>query len=405
MKTRILFKPNAWILLLFTFSLLQLNAQAPAHLKYFGYVAIDCLYDDPLDVSTLTNYISEVDTFSNIAHMCVYDYTDNIIARTNDMNAHCVNPMLQVQSVFFEEVDTLAPSGTNYDLYSDFTSRWNTFMTINASVFVPSKISCFYIIDEPFWNGVSLAEMDTVCTLLKNAFPTIPILMVEAYTTVNVMQVPVAMDWVGFDRYGVFDPEFDVDFQNDLDTVKSRLSSPNQKIILVIDDQWLPFYGDAGFSPDTMKYVVQNYYDLAVADTSVIGLIGYIWPGGLDDPGHLGVRNLTQGVIDKNVEIGQLIKANFSPCSVQYVTENEAINEQILLYPNPVSDQLTLEFNSEQTIAGITIYNLVGEIEQFLPKITTKSLSIATSDLPNGFYLLTVELGDRRISERFSINR
>lgn len=392
---------------LWFFLSVQSHAQtAPPHLKYFGFTAIDCFYDDPLDTSTITNYISEVDTFSNIAHMCVYDYTDNIVARTNLMNAYCVNPILHIQEIFFQINDTLAPSGVNYDLYPNFTSRWTTFMTTNSSILTPSKIGCFYIADEPFWNGISLSDMDTVCALLKNAFPTIPLLMVEAYMTVDSMQVPQAMDWIGFDRYGTFDPQYDPTFLENLDTLKSRLSSPSQKIILIIDDQWFPEYLTyLGWAQDTMADVVQNYYDLAVSDTSVIGLIGYIWPGGLDGPTHHGVRNMSTPVINKNVEIGQLIKANFSPCNTSSIKDNEHINRNINVYPNPATDIINIEQLFEPMDGDLIIYNALGQPEIIVSKIMNRKISIETTHLTNGLYYIIIQNGDRQINGKFIINK
>lgn len=382
------------------FTLSSLAQTAPAHLKYFGFVAIDCFYDDPLDASSITNYITEVDTFSNIAHMCVYDCTDDIVARTNLMNAHCVNPIVHIQEVFFQIVDTNAPSGANYDLRPNFAARWATFIATNAAVLNQSQIACFYVADEPAWNGISFAEMDTVCSLVKSTFPTIPILLVEAYTSVAVMQVPQTVDWVGFDRYGVFDPQFDLAFQQDLDTVKARLSSPTQKIVLVIDDQWLPYYGQAGYPPDTMKYVVQNYYDLAVADTSVIGLVGYIWPGGLDDPGHLGVRNLTQGVIDKNIEIGQLIKANYSPCSASNIETSETTAATMSVFPSPAVDQLTIEFSIRLNNATITMYNSFGTLASTIEHAAGKSMQLETAHLAAGMYYVVVQDGATQLQQK-----
>lgn len=393
--------------LLWTFLSIQSHAQtAPPHLKYFGFTAIDCFYDDPLDASNITNYISEVDTFTNIAHMCVYDYTDNIVARTNLMNAHCVNPILHIQEIFFQIVDTHAPSGVNYDLYPDFTARWSTFMTTNSSVLVPAKIGCFYIADEPFWNGITLSDMDTVCALLKNTFPTIPLLMVEAYATVNSMQVPKSMDWVGFDRYRTFDPQFDPAFLENLDTLKSRLSSPNQKIILIIDDQWFPEYLTfLGWSQDSMTDVVQNYYDLAASDPSVIGLIGYIWPGGLDGPTHHGVRNMSTPVINKNIEIGQLIKANSSPCNALSIEDNEYTNKNITIYPNPAKEILNIEQLLEPIDGDLRIYNSLGQPEIIISNIKNRKISIETSLLTNGLYYIIISNGNRHVYGKFIINK
>lgn len=402
--TKILYR--AFFLIAIICSNLSLKAQtAPAHLKYFGFTAIDCLYDDPLDASTTTNYITEVDTFSNLAHMCVYDHTENMVARINLMNAHCVNPFLHIQSIFFEFVDTLAPSGWNYDLHADFTARWTSFMTTNAAALSPEKIGCFYIADEPYWNGISLSDMDTVCTLLKNAFPTIPLMIVEAYNTVNSMEVPQAMDWIGFDRYGTFDPQLEPEFIENLDTVKSRLSSPNQKIVLIIDDQWFPEYLTyLGWSQDTMADVVQNYYNLAAADTSIIGLFGYIWPGGLDGPTHHGVRNMTAAVINKNVEIGQIIKANYSPCSATGIENNIVKQWTMNIFPNPAQDILNIQLPFKASTAEIKIYNVLGKLEKTISNINNQNIHIETSELQDGLHFIVLQNGQQQAKAKFIIH-
>jgi Secretion system C-terminal sorting domain len=368
---------------------------APNHLKYFGFVAIDCLYDDPLDASNTTNYISEVDSFSNINHMCVFDPTENMVARVNLMNSHCVKPILDVQSIFFEYVDTLGPSGANYDLHPNYNSRWLAFMSLNSAVLNANKIGCFYIADEPFWNGISYAEINTVCTVLKSSYPTIPLLMIEAYTMVNAMQVPPAMDWVGFDRYGSYDPQTDPDFQDNLDTLKSKFTSTNQKIFLVIDDQWYPEYQTIlGWSQNTMADIVHNYYDLAVSDPDIIGLIGYIWPGGLDGPSHHGVRNMTPTMINKNVEIGQWIKANYSPCGTANVDENELIQEPIFLFPNPSDGLINFQNNRSQERAEI--YNAFGQLLKKI-ELNQGDNTMDLSDLTNGLYLIKIGAHTERI--------
>ncbi len=42
-------------------------------------------------------------------------------------------------------------------------------------------------------------------------------------------------------------------------------------------------------------------------DPDVIGIIGYLWPGGFDDPKQKGARNLAKNVIDEHVRIGKVI--------------------------------------------------------------------------------------------------
>ncbi len=377
----------------------RLHATAPAHLKYFGFTAIDCFYDDPLDASSITNYITEVDSFSNIAHMCVYDYTDDVVARTLYMNSFCVIPIMHIQNVFFYYANTLAPSGSNYNLYPDYLARWKVFKNTNASILNETRVGCFYLADEPFWNGIPLSEMNLVSSLVKNDFPAIPLLMVEAYTSVNTMEVPTQMDWVGFDRYGEFDPNTSVGFQNDLITLKTKLSSPSQKIMLIIDDQWYPDYLTyLGWTQDTMAYVVQNYYDLAASDPSIIGLIGYIWPGGLDAPTHHGVRNLTSAVINKNVAIGQAIKANYNPCVLMSnEVYNPVVDNKIKVYPNPAVESVTIELEA-YIGSSVDVYNMLGERMLPVSIFDKPTMVIKTINWTDGMYVAVIKKGDR--SER-----
>ncbi|MBL1280999.1 MAG: T9SS type A sorting domain-containing protein [Fluviicola sp.] len=360
---------------------------APAHLKYFGFALIDCLWDDPQDAGNTTNYIAEVDSFSNIAHMCIYDYLDNITTRVNLMNSYCVQPLVHIQSVFYERVDANGLSGDNYDLIANFSSRWNTFKTINASSLNNSKIAGFYIMDEPFWNGVTFAELDTICAIVKADFPTIPIMIIEASPVISLMQIPTSVDWLSMDQYGIPSPHTDPGYLANIALLKSKRSTSTQEIFLTIDDQWLPYYGTAGFAPDSVAFMVQNYYNLAVADTSIIGLLGYVWPGGLDDPGHLGVRNLPQNVIDKNIEIGQLIKANYNPCLAGL---NEESVQTIEVYPNPANDEVS--FILEKGVYIISIVNLTGEkvIEKEL--ISTGEVTINLDKINSGVYFYEVKL-------------
>ncbi|MGL4595930.1 MAG: T9SS type A sorting domain-containing protein [Bacteroidia bacterium] len=388
------------VFLFLTVCSMRLAAQtAPSHLKHFGFAVVDCLWDDPHDASSITNYISEVDTFSNIAQLCVYDYTDNVTTRVNLMTGVCVKPMLAVQAVFFQYVDTSGPSGANYDLFSDYALRWASFKTTNQAVLNANSIGCFYIIDEPYWNGVTYSDLVAVSQLIKNDFPNIPIMFIEAYPVVSIMQIPTTVDWVGFDMYGIFDPGNDATFMGHLNTVKNARSTASQEVFLIIDDQWLDFYGQAGYPPDTIEYMVQNYYDLAVSDTSISGLIGYLWPGGLDGPSHLGVRDLPANVIAKNVQIGKMIKANNHPCGPVAIIENTKAEIQIM--PNPASSFLTIN-NAAGT--SVFIYDVFGRLV-LTTVLVTDSEQLAVGAFSNGVYVLEVktEQGDLKTTKRIVI--
>ena len=42
------------------------------------------------------------------------------------------------------------------------------------------KVGAFYLLDEPQWRGASPAELRTATQLIKQTFPGIPVMMVEA---------------------------------------------------------------------------------------------------------------------------------------------------------------------------------------------------------------------------------
>ena len=71
-----------------------ISQTAPARLKYFGFYLVDTKIDDPHDLSSITSYINEVAPFSNIAHLHVTNYKDNITANVKKMNSVCVKPFI-----------------------------------------------------------------------------------------------------------------------------------------------------------------------------------------------------------------------------------------------------------------------------------------------------------------------
>jgi hypothetical protein len=100
---------------------------------------------------------------------------------------------------------------------------------------------------------------------------------------------------------------------------------------------------------------------------------------------------------------------NFSSNSVTSITESEIVNS-INLYPNPASDNAFVEFDlAESTTVSITIMNAVGQkvMEQDLGKINSgiQKNNINTSNLENGMYFVTINVGDKTIIKKLTINK
>lgn len=279
-----------------------------ASLRYFGYALIDCGLDDPTDTTHQKNYVSEVASFSNVAQMCVFDPSENIVDRLQLMSKNDLRALLSVQAIFFVgNPDSSQGSGMNFDIHPQYQMRWERFVSNNNLSQNIAAIAAFYVADEPVWNGITFSELKVAADVIKASFATVPTAIIEAPDGIRNLQVPLSIDWIGFDRYAVARPDTDLGYNSELALLKSKRSRPEQKILLVMDAQWLPFYGDAGYSPKRMKSVASRYYNLAKSDPDIIGIIAYLWPSGFDDPHQMGARQLPIKVIDEHVRIGRLI--------------------------------------------------------------------------------------------------
>ena len=202
-----------------------------SHIKYFGFTLIDTYWDDPTDNQTKTNYIDEVFGFSNIADILVVNPSDNIVARMTEMNDFQVKSILHLSEIFFEIVGTSSPSGVEYDLRTDFQSRWDEFINVNNLQVNQDLIQSFYIGEEPTWNGISFSELKSATDYVKSAIPTIPIMIIEAYPIIDQLQIPNSVDWIGFDHYFIKDPNSNLDYLSELNNLKSKFTNAEQKLV------------------------------------------------------------------------------------------------------------------------------------------------------------------------------
>jgi hypothetical protein len=279
------------------------------HLKYFGFTLIDTFWDDPTDNQVKTNYIDEVHPFSNIADILVVNPSDAIVTRILAMNEVQVKPILHLSELFFEAIGTSSPSGIQYALRTDYQSRWDQFINTNNLLANQDLIQALYIGEEPTWNGISFSDLETATQYVKSTIPTIPILIIEAYPILNQLQVPNAVDWVGFDHYFIKDPMSNVDYLSELNILKSKFTNPEQKLVLIMDTHYISsLHQDiGGISLLEMKQVANSYYELAKSETKAIAILGYFWPSGFDAPESIGARNMPQTVKENYIRIGKEI--------------------------------------------------------------------------------------------------
>lgn len=274
-------------------------ARAPAplpdlsHVEHFGFAIVDAYHDDPHDHEQQSVYTAEVASFSTMADLAVFLLDDSLTPRIDAMLALGVRPMLSIQHVLFETLpDTASPSGYRVSLRPDAGVRLSVLVQANSLDTRQADIAAIYLVDEPTWNGLSADDLMIASDLVQAALPDVPCVVIEAWPVVDALIVPESIDWIGFDRYTVFDPSTDRAWQNDLATLLSRRSSPHQRVVVVMESQWLPAYGDLGVSPGMMGLVARNYARAAAQCPETIAIIGYTWPGGFEPAEQLGARNL-----------------------------------------------------------------------------------------------------------------
>lgn len=285
------------------------NPQSTNHIQHFGFSLVDTYWDDPSDTDSKTNYIDEVSSFTNLADILVIAPTDDIIDNLAMFQSHDVNAYLHLNEIFYEVVDHNAPSGNRYALRNDYEFRWNTFVSTNNLSNHLDAIQAFYIGEEPTWNGITFQDLKMVSDLLEVQFPEIPTLIIEAAPAINDLQIPSSVDWIGFDHYFIKNPKNDTQFLNELNLLKSKFTTTEQKLVLVMDTHFIEsIHSDiANTDISEMKEVAQSYYELALSESKTIAIIGYFWPNGFDHPTAIGARNMPDSVQQEYVRIGKEI--------------------------------------------------------------------------------------------------
>ena len=72
------------------------------------------------------------------------------------------------------------------------------------------------------------------------------------------------------------------------------------------------------------------------------------------------------------------------------------------LFPNPAEDYITILTNTNETLKHIKIANITG---QEVLKVNENTSSISVKDLPNGFYLLTIETESGKLTTKKFIKK
>ncbi len=251
------------------------------HLQYFGFAITDCG----------TNYTNLVDDFVNLIDMCPEDFS-SLESRVNSNTVGNNKVIIHLQGLFIDNIpDNTSPSGFRYELLDNYETQFNLWKD-NNTFLTADKVAAFDFADEPGWNQMNMQDLAIAAVLIKSAFPDIPIMVIEASDGINDLTITNDIDWVGFDRYGTLDPKNDSEFLSRLELIKSKRTNINQKLVLIMESQWLDLYTQAGFDESVLIPMANSYSDLAQSEDDVIALISYLLPSGFDAPDQKGFLDL-----------------------------------------------------------------------------------------------------------------
>ena len=178
---------------------------------------------------------------------------------------------------------------------------------------------------------LSLADVETGASAVRSRFPGIPTVMGYGFDgslgQPAPAEIPPSIDWVGFYKYGYYDPatpahpcNTDGGFLTAFDNLVSKLG-PHQRIILVPDGFWavhLHSHLPSKEGPGTgwprwyLEHLALRYESFALAQPKVIGMIAFLWPS-LQHIGITGTRDLPQALRDRHREIGCRVVGGCQP--------------------------------------------------------------------------------------------
>ncbi len=282
MKEKLLF---IMLLVISTSGCADQNDEQPSgeagHIQYFGFAVTDS-GEDKLD---------EVDDFVNLVDMCLHDFS-NIKLRVveNTQNQNLV--FIHLDGIFLDRLpDSTSPTTVRYVLQKNYQQLFDLWLSNNTDLPI-DRIAAFTVADEPAWNNMNMADLAIVTNLVKSKFPTVPIMLIESYAAITELRITDDINWIGFDRYGTLDPKNDPDFLKNIEEIKAVKTNISQKLVIIMESQWVSLYADAGFDQSVLIPMAYSYYDYAKGNEEVIALISYLLPSDFDESGQKGFLDL-----------------------------------------------------------------------------------------------------------------
>jgi hypothetical protein len=190
----------------------------------------------------------------------------------------------------------------------------------------------------------------------------------------------------------------------DGDTVATDTEDLNADTNLANDDtdaDGLPNFNDNDDDGDLILTNIEYVFprNMALLDTDNDGILNYI---DNDDDGD-GVLTINEDYNGNNNPADDDTNGDnipdFLQMTVTLATTSNQFANQISIYPNPVSDILTIENKSQEEITNVSIYSIKGDLVK-----QSKSNSILVSELQNGVYFVKIQMNKTVLNYKFVKN-
>lgn len=276
--------------------------------------------------------LSEITTAGIRINVAAVDFeenwgTTNLASITTSFQAQGVKSAIFLDNVLYKKFYVTSSNCQDaggpfrWQLRANWQTRLMNFAASN-STWITTTTTRFIVVFAEVNNAcLSLTDVDTAATAVRSTFPGIPTVMGYGFDGAlgqpAPAYIPASIDWVGFFKYGYFDPanpsnpyNADGGYLTEFNSLVSKLSS-TQRIILVPDGFWATFlhaHLNSENGPGTgwpkwyLQYLALNYETFALSQPKVVGMIVFSWPSALPD--ITGTKDLPQGVRDRHREIG-----------------------------------------------------------------------------------------------------
>ncbi len=303
-------------------SLLFVALPTRAAITLFGYAGV---------ADQNGNKLGEIQAAGIHTNVATIDFAEvwtstNLAAITAQYQASGVKAGLFLDNVLFKKFvvssSQCADAGGPFvfALRGNWQSRLANFATANGP-YISTSTTAFLVISTEVNNTcTSLTDVNTAALAVKGYFPGIPTVL--GYGRSPGAQpapayIPSAIDWVGFYKYGTFDPNnpshpYNADNQYlvEFNSLLSKLNA-QQQVLLVPDGFWATFLHanlnshlgtGAGWPKWYLGPLAANYETLALGQPKVVGLLFFLWTKP-NDPTFLGTKELPQSVRDQHHDI------------------------------------------------------------------------------------------------------